>query len=130
MSMRNRKNYLKSRKRRLKWSQLGYISEDSVCPNCGEKSLIQFDRYDAWACMSCLEWLDTACSDPDCPYCSLRPQTPYEAYWLYDIGAGRAGLKKRWRCDNYQHKTDGMTKHETRKQQHIIWKEKHKSQFA
>lgn len=121
--MKNRKNYLKARKKRLKWKQLGYISGESVCPLCGEKSLIQFDRYDSWACMSCLEWLDPTCGDPDCPYCSIRPATPYEAYALTELGAGQAGLQKRWRCDNYQHKANGMEKHMARRRQHVLWKE-------
>lgn len=121
MKMKNRKNYLKARRRKLKWKQLGYISPNGVCPNCGETSLIQFDRYDAWACMSCMEWLDAACGDPDCPYCSIRPETPYDAYVL---NGADAGLRKRWRCDNYQHKANGMARRETRRQQHIIiWKE-------
>jgi len=115
MKMKNRKNYLKARKKQLKWKQLGYLSTESICPLCGAKSLIQFDRYDAWACMSCLEWLDPACGDPNCPFCSMRPPTPYEAYWQNDIEAGSASIKKRWRCDNYQHKTNGMVKHEARR---------------
>ena len=40
--------------------------------------------------------------------------TPYEAYCLADTEAGSAGMKKRWRCDNYQHKTDGMRRHKRR----------------
>lgn len=123
MRMKNRKNALKARKKQLKWKQLGYISTESVCPICGAKSLIQFDRYDAWACMSCLEWLDAACGDPKCPFCSIRPSTPYEAYDRIDSEADNAAIKKRWRCDNYQHKTNGMTKHATRRRQHIIWKD-------
>ena len=123
MKMKNRKNDLKARKKYFQWKQLGYIAKDSICPICGEKSLIEFDRYDAWACMSCLEWLDAACGDPKCPYCSMRPSTPYEAFDLYSSEAGRAGIKKRWRCDNYHHKTNGMARHETRRLQHSIWKE-------
>lgn len=123
MKMKNRKNALKSRRKQLRWKQLGYISTESICPICGAKSLIQFDQYDAWACMSCLEWLDEVCGDPDCPYCSMRPPTPYDAYERNSIGGTSAILKKRWRCDNYQHKTNGMIRHKARRQQHIIWKE-------
>ena len=121
--MKNRKNYLKSRKKQFKWTQLGYISKDSICPICGGKSLIQFDKYDSWACMSCFEWLDPACGDPDCPYCSQRPRTAYEAYWLNDIEAGSSHLRKQWRRENYQHKTNGMLRHNTQRQQYYIWKE-------
>ncbi|MDE6619567.1 MAG: hypothetical protein K2K74_03575 [Lachnospiraceae bacterium] len=121
--MKNRKNALKSRKKQWRWKLLGYISKDSVCPDCGEKSLILFDRYDAWACMSCLEWLDDVCGEPGCPYCSMRPPTPYDAYELEYINGDPTSLKKRWRCDNYQHKAGGMARHEARRQQHFIWKE-------
>lgn len=117
MEMKNRKNYLRARKRKLKWTQLGCISQNGACPICGEKALIQFDQYDAWACMSCMEWLDEACGDPQCPYCSIRPETPYDACVLNGTDAG---LKKRWRCDNYQHKTDGRAKHEKRRKQYIL----------
>lgn len=42
-------------------------------------------------------------------------QTAFEAYALADVEAGSAGLKKRWRCDNYQHKTNGRKRHERRR---------------
>ncbi|EOS23635.1 MAG: hypothetical protein K1W27_01200 [Lachnospiraceae bacterium] len=113
--MKNRRNYLKARKKQFKWSQLGYVSKDALCPLCGANTLVQIDKYDSWACPSCGEWLDEACGDPDCPYCSLRPQTAFEAYALADVEAGSAGLKKRWRCDNYQHKTNGRKRHERRR---------------
>ena len=71
--MKNRKNYLKARKKQFKWSQIGYVSKDSICPLCGGKTLVQIDKYDSWACPACGEWLDEACGDPDCPYCSMRP---------------------------------------------------------
>lgn len=125
--MKNRKNYLRARRRKRKWTQLGYISPNGICPLCGEKALIQFDQYDAWACMSCMEWLDEACGDPECPYCSIRPSTPYDAYILNDTDAG---IKKRWRCDNYQHKIHGMIKHETRRQKQLLWEESHERHFS
>ena len=28
--------------------------------------------YDAWCCVSCNEWLDEACFDPNCPFDSRR----------------------------------------------------------
>lgn len=123
MKMKNRKNYLKARKKQFKWKQFGFISDNQICPNCGAKTMVLFDRYDAWACMSCLEWKEPACGDPKCPFCSIRPQTPYDAYHLNDVGAGSAEQKKRWRRDNYQHKTNGMIKHHRQRQQHDLWKE-------
>lgn len=45
----------------------------------------------------------------------MRPETPYEAYYLLDMEIGSAGEKKRWRRENYQHKTDGMRRHRKRR---------------
>lgn len=117
MCMRNRKKYLKARRKQFKWSRIGYVSKESVCPLCGGKSLVQIDKYDSWACMSCFEWLDAACGDPDCPYCSQRPETAAEAFFMIDVEAGSAGTKKQWRRNNYQHKTNGRIRHETRRSQ-------------
>lgn len=114
MFMNSRKNYLNYRKKQFKWKLIGWHS-DSVCPKCGQKAIYQIYKYDALCCVSCNEWLEKACSDPDCPFCSRRPQTPYEAYFLFDMEIGSAGERKRWRCDNYQHKTDGLRKHEQRR---------------
>ena len=108
--MKNRKNYLKARKKQFKWKTIGWPSE-SVCSKCGQKTIYHIYRYDAWCCISCNEWLDEICSDPNCPFCSRRPETPYEAYYLSDVEIGSAGEKKLWRRENYQHKTDGMRKH-------------------
>lgn len=109
--MKSRKNYLRFRKNQFKWKQIGWHS-DSVCPDCGQKGIYQIDRYDAWCCIFCNVWLDEVCGDPDCPFCSKRPETPYGAYFLEDFEAGSAGERKFWRRKNYQHKTDGRRKHE------------------
>lgn len=57
--MKNRKNYLKARKKQFKWNLIGGYS-DSECPICGKKTTLQFD---AWCCISCNEWLEDACND-------------------------------------------------------------------
>lgn len=114
--MKNRKNYLKFRKNQFKWKLIGWHFPEAVCENCGQKTIYHIYRYDAKCCVSCNEWLEEACSDPDCPFCSGRPKTPYEAWYLADIEAGSAGMRKRWRCDNYQHKADGMRRHKRRRE--------------
>ncbi len=108
--MKNRKNYLKARKKRLKWQQLCQHS-DSSCPWCGQESVYWFERYDARCCITCNEWLDEPCGDPNCPFCSKRPQTPNEAYEMEDFEAESAGGRKDWRRKNYQHKADGLKRH-------------------
>lgn len=105
--MKNRKNYLKARKKQFKWRLLGDFS-DSKCPKCGHKTIFYFYKYETCCCISCNEWLTKTCGDPDCPFCSQRPKTPYEAYDLINTDADN----KNWRRNNYQHKTDGMRKHQ------------------
>ena len=109
----HRKNYLKSRKNQFKWKVIGWYSE-SVCSKCGQKAIYLIYKYDALCCTSCNEWLDESCSDPNCTFCSGRPETLYEAYILLDIDASSAGRRKFWRCENYRHKADGMRKHKKR----------------
>ena len=109
--MKNRKNYLKFRKKLFKWKLIGFHS-GRECSNCGQKTVYQIYKYDAWCCISCNEWLDATCEDPKCPFCSKRPVTPYEAYCQIDIEAGSAGERKHWRRENYQHKVDGAKRRE------------------
>jgi hypothetical protein len=32
------------------------------------------EKHDAKYCVRCLSWLEGRCSDPDCEYCSERPE--------------------------------------------------------
>lgn len=122
--MKSRKNYLQYQKNQHKWKLMGWHS-DSECSKCGRKTIFQIYRYDAWCCISCNEWLDEPCGDPDCPYCSNRPRTPYEACFLAELGIVGAGGKKMWRRMNYQHKTAGKMKHQKRRKAVETWKRVH-----
>jgi len=42
---------------------------------CGSKKK-HSDQYDAYYCASCNEWLESKCDDPECEYCSIRPDQP------------------------------------------------------
>lgn len=112
--IKNRKNYLKARKKQFKWNLIGWYS-DAKCPICGKKTTLQIDKYDAWCCISCNEWLEDTCTDSNCSFCAKRPWTPYEAYYMIDMEVGSAEWKKAWRQENYQHKTNGMKKHKRKK---------------
>lgn len=114
--MKNRKNYLKARKKHFKWDRIGWHS-DSICPKCGQESVYQIYKYDAWCCISCNEWLEAPCGDPACPFCSKRPLTPQEVYFMEDFEVESAGWRKDWRRRNYQHKTEGLRRHMKRKEQ-------------
>ncbi len=114
--MKNRKIYLKSRRKKLKLNKIGYHYR-SICEKCGQEEIYLIYEYDALCCLSCNEWLEKACSDPNCPFCSNRPDTPYE--FLFDFlnsEFNNVGVKKLRRCENYQHKTNGMLKHKKRRE--------------
>lgn len=109
--MKNRKHYLKARKKLFKWKKLCFPM-DSRCPYCDRKTILQYYKYDAKFCISCNIWLNAACNDPGCPFCRNRPESPYEAFYYEDMEACSALERKDWRRYNYQHKADGKKKHE------------------
>ncbi len=93
-----------------KWYELGsYLNEK--CQKCGQKILFMY-QYDAHCCILCNEWLDSVCDDPNCSFCSQRPQTPYEAYYKIEIPFDR----KSWRQEKYGHKTNGTKRHKKKKE--------------
>lgn len=59
------------------WLKAGTYA-GGFCENCGGR-LILFFKYDAVCCPGCNQWIDPQCGDPECPYCSCRPQTPADA---------------------------------------------------
>lgn len=81
-----------------------------TCSECG-KPLMYFYTYDAYCCISCDIWTEEKCPDPECEFCSKRPDSPMEALFIksekitgYD--------RKYYRCINYQRKISEETKHE------------------
>lgn len=45
------------------------------CSTCGRNAVL-IERFDAYACFSCDDWLEKACSDPQCEFCNHRPDRP------------------------------------------------------
>jgi len=45
------------------------------CDKCQEKRLYD-ERYDAWYCLTCDEWLEKECGDSNCFFCAMRPHKP------------------------------------------------------
>ena len=107
--MKNIKKYIRFRKCRA----YGNFYQ-GLCPECGNQKLFYYFRYDAEACLQCDLWLAPKCSDPDCPYCANRPDSPEEALMLEEIPHD-AEARKLWRRENYQHKHDGRIRHQKRK---------------
>lgn len=108
----NRKKYLRNKAKIKKMNKYGIWIKYAECPECGEESQFYFYRYDAVCCMSCDIWIDKACVDPNCPFCSIRPDTPYDALYLenevyYMEGEDRKLLRRQ----NYQNKNDGKEHH-------------------
>lgn len=110
--MRKKKRVLRYKAKLKRWSGYGAYLK-SKCQICETESLFFYDRFDAVCCLNCDEWMDKACSNPDCPYCSRRPATPSEALF-YD--KERYDGKKEWRRSNYQHKNNGRIRHIQRKE--------------
>lgn len=89
-----------------------------ACPICGSSPIFMINCYDARACLYCNTWLEKACSDPNCPFCANRPESPAGAFFLLKdkIRRHEQLLRKDWLRKNYQHKHDG----ELRRQKRIL----------
>lgn len=45
------------------------------CSKCNSE--IQYsNKYDAYYCELCNEWLEPKCEDPECEFCNTRPNKP------------------------------------------------------
>jgi hypothetical protein len=55
----------------------GFI-DDALCPKCSEFRICS-EEYDAYFCAACNEWLESACSDATCEFCSSRPNKPLDS---------------------------------------------------
>ena len=53
----------------------GYSRRDIYCATCKEIA-IRSEKYDAYYCSKCNEWLEGTCSDVTCNFCSKRPEKP------------------------------------------------------
>lgn len=112
--MNSREHNQKSRQARLIWERIDQLT-DTPCPLCGQMNKIYIYKYDAFACISCNEWLEEACTDPLCSFCACRPETPYEVYWREKESPSDYSEIKKWRRDNYSHKENGKLKHEKKR---------------
>lgn len=54
----------------FEWSEL--LSRCMVCLD----PLAYNEEYDSEFCMTCDEWREYSCSDPNCEYCLARPERP------------------------------------------------------
>lgn len=53
----------------------GHKTIDQWCSKCGSE--IQYsNKYDAYYCELCNEWSEKKCEDPECEFCSTRPDKP------------------------------------------------------
>ena len=93
------------------------MSCSGTCPFCGSSPVFLINLYDAKACFFCNQWLENACSDPECPFCANRPASPEGAFFLLKDRVRRAEqlLRKDWLRQNYQHKYQGGMHHQKQK---------------
>jgi len=47
----------------------------TYCKSCSTQAIF-YERYDAHFCVKCLTWVERCCGEPDCDFCSSRPQIP------------------------------------------------------
>jgi hypothetical protein len=55
----------------------GFV-DDKVCGAC-EAPRVYHEAFDAFFCATCNCWLEEACSDPSCVFCTNRPVHPLAA---------------------------------------------------
>lgn len=99
---------------RRRWTKHGsWLSGE--CPQCGERKLFYYDKFDATCCLGCNTWLMKTCGDPNCPFCAARPETPLEALLQEEPCDDR---RKDINRENYQHRANGRIRHETRREKY------------
>lgn len=54
----------------------GFIC-DEKCKKCNNP-LIYYEKYDAFFCAYCNEWVEEKCENPYCEYCKNRPDRPLQ----------------------------------------------------
>lgn len=47
------------------------------CPNAGIVGTY-VEKFDAYGCELCNEWLEKKCTDDKCQFCASRPEHPFE----------------------------------------------------
>lgn len=114
--MKNGKKYRLYVTRIRRLSRYGTMLSD-VCPECGKSDTFYYDRFDAVCCLFCDEWLEKACSDPLCTYCSKRPDKPSEALFSEEIQYDT--LRKDNLRIKYQRRYSGKLKHENQERKLI-----------
>lgn len=40
---------------------------------CANRTPLRDERYDAYYCTKCMQWLEAGCTDPRCEFCRDRP---------------------------------------------------------
>ena len=62
-------------KKLIKWRKEHPHVKDNLCSKCG--TLVSYnEQFDTYYCKKCNVWLEPACSDKNCEYCSKRPKKP------------------------------------------------------
>lgn len=49
---------------------------------CGWSAVNYSEKYDAYYCPLCCEWVDNKCADPGCVFCVNRPSRPMEEWYI------------------------------------------------
>lgn len=65
----------KTDKREENFENENIILDEDLCDTCKNKIYYSV-VHDAYFCISCDKWLESACEDPECRFCSDRPDKP------------------------------------------------------
>lgn len=53
----------------------------NLCRKCNSERQYS-NKYDAYYCELCNQWLERKCEDPECEFCSIRPDKPSQSEQL------------------------------------------------
>jgi len=55
--------------------RIGGFIYDEKCKKCNN-FLVYYEKYDAFFCAYCNEWVESKCRDKECEFCKSRPEKP------------------------------------------------------
>lgn len=96
------------------------------CEKCGERLILLY-RYDAVCCPACNQWLDEKCGDPQCTFCSGRPDMPEETFGAFredPFSTGSVQKEKKAYCVRRYELDSKGRRHRAAAEQKILYRER------
>jgi len=65
---------------------IGKIADHKqFCKPLAEVRVVRSQKWDAYGCLDCGQWLEKKCSDKECEFCASRPEVFLDAFILYKL---------------------------------------------